>query len=284
MKTLLVAIDNSEAGQNIFKKSLVIATSLQARVVVVAVTPKYEGNMNRLFIDDVEGKFNAPFQQSLRRAEEYAVSLGLEIKTIHCYGKPSEEIARAAREIGASLLVLGCSRKYHLERMLLGRTTAEIVLGSHCDVMLVPEKADIGFRKLLVGINGSESAQLAWQRSQELAASYGGEVHALHAIDLPVERSLRYGVMQEAEGKSRALLQKLRASSELSEEKLFTIMRLQQPGKALAEYAREKDMNLIILGAIGSPSIFEMFWGSIIEKTAAMSTCPVLIAKPGLNA
>jgi len=262
---------------------MVIATSLQARLAVVAVTPEYEGNMNRLFIDDVEEKFNAPFLQSLHRTEEYATSLGLEIRTIHRYGKPSEEIPRTALEIGASLLILGCSKKYHFERMLLGRTTAEIVLGSSCDVLLVPDKADIGFKRILVGINGSDSAQLAWQRGHELAASYGGEVHALHAVDLPVERSLRYGVKQEAERKSRVLLQKFSSSAELSEEKVFMTTRLQQPEKALTEYASEKDMSLIVLGAIGSPSIFEMFWGSIIEKTAAMATCPVLIAKPGLN-
>ena len=72
VKTILAAMDNSEENSSLFKEALCLASSMRARVVVVSITPEYEGNMDRLFLDDAGTQFKEPFQKTLREAEEYA--------------------------------------------------------------------------------------------------------------------------------------------------------------------------------------------------------------------
>lgn len=146
-----------------------------AKVIVTSVTPGYEGNMNRVFIKNAEQQFEEPLKNLLNEAQEYATSLGLQMNTIHRIGKPSEEITAIAHETKADLILMGCSRRLQFERMLLGRTTIEVIINGPCDVMLIPEDAEVSFEKILVGINGSAESSEAGRRALELASCYGGK-------------------------------------------------------------------------------------------------------------
>lgn len=199
MKTILAAVDSSGKSQAIFKETLVLATSLQAKVIILSVTPEYEGNMNRFCIDDAEKELNKPFIDILKDAREYAENLGLEVTTIHKYGHAWQEILAVAWEYDASLIVMGCSKRYQFERLLLGRTASEVVNRSHCDVLFLPENSEIKFNNILVGLSESENNEKAVRRTFDIAASYGGKVHGLYSIFLPADRSLRYGVASDAE-------------------------------------------------------------------------------------
>jgi hypothetical protein len=77
VKTILAAMNNSKENRSLFKEALALASSMRARVVLVSVTPEYEGNMNRFFLNDAGRQLKAPFEEILMEAEEYATSLGL---------------------------------------------------------------------------------------------------------------------------------------------------------------------------------------------------------------
>ena len=161
MESILVAVDISRVSQSAFKQALALASSMRAKLVVVGVTPRYEGNMNRLKIADANEQLSEPFRKSLEDAASYAASLGLEIQTVHRIGEPSAEIVRVAEEEGVDLIVLGNEKRSKMEQVLLGGIRSKIVDGSPCDVMLVPEMSEIRFGKILVGINGTPAGNAA---------------------------------------------------------------------------------------------------------------------------
>lgn len=278
-KTILVAIDTAPTSKYILREALVLASSTRSQVVLTSITPQYEGNMNRFLLDDAEREFAEPFQQVLRDGEAYAHSLGVQIETVSRVGKPCQEIIAIAEEIKASLIVLGCIKRNQVERMLLGRTSAEVIANSPCDVMLIPEDAEIRFRKLLVGINGTSTGEMAVYRAIEIAESYGSKINGLYAIDLPPNRSMLYAVRQNAEQKARDSLMPFKKITQEHEIPAVTVTMFAPPEKALADYAAQHDIHLIILGAKPAPSIFDIFRESINEAITAWVHCPILVAK-----
>jgi nucleotide-binding universal stress UspA family protein len=275
--TILAAIDVSRVSQLAFKQALVLAHSMRAELFTVAVTPKYEGNMNRLSILDAERQLSSPFIQCLKDAASYAASLGMKIKTEHRVGAPSEEIVRLAEEIGASLVLLGSCHRSQMERVFLGRTAARVIAGSPCDVLLVPGGSEIHFRKILVGISGSPASLRAGERALQYGQSYSGQVHGVTAVDVPVERSLRYGVMNDA---WQTGVEAQNAFSRLADNlgvPVMTSLKEDSPYACLIRYAKAKGIDLIVLGSHGHNWINDFVLGSVVERVASLAPCPVLV-------
>lgn len=279
VKTILAAMTNSQENRSLFKEALALASSMRARVVVVSVTPEYEGNMNRFFLNDAEQQLKAPLEEVLKEADEYATSLGLSMETIHRIGKPDEQICSVAHEVNADLVLLGCTPRIQLGRMLLGRITVEVISNSPCDVLLIPEEVEFRFDKILAGIGGSSASKEAGKRAIDFAKSYGSEIHALYVTNIPTDRSLRYGVTREAEKQGWEVLKEFVAQAKEHDISVITAVRGNIPEKCLATYAQENGIHLIILGSQGNSMGLDMFCGSVVERIVSMTPCPVLVAK-----
>lgn len=277
MQTILAAVDISQASHLAFKQALVLASSMQAEVVTVAVTPKYEGNMNRLKIKDANRQLDSPFLQCLEDAAEYAASLGMKITTLHRVGQPSEEIVRVAEEVNARFVLLGSPHRSQVERVLLGRTMSKVIADSPCDVLLIPESAEIRFGRILVGVSGTPASLKAAKRALQLSRDYGSQLHGVTAVDVPVENSLRYGVMNEAWQRGVEALETFTRVAGSMEYPVVTALREERPDRCLLHYAEEKDIHLIVLGSHGHNWVNDLFLDTVIERVASHSPCPVLV-------
>lgn len=279
VKTILVAIDPSTAGTSAFRQALRLAASMQAKLVAVSVTPRYEGNMHRWKIADANEQMSQPFKNCLQEAVKTTATFGQSVRTIHRVGDPADEIVALAEEEGAGLLLMGCPKRSYVERVLLGRTTAKVIGMSPCDVLLIPENAEVNFARILVGVDGSKYSMDAGQRALDLAMSYGGEVHALTVLDIPVDRSLRYGVLDEARHKNFTALQVLAQQGESLGVPVVTELREGSPYENIVKYSEEKEIQLIVLGSYGRTALSRILMGSVVERVAALSFLPTLVVK-----
>lgn len=279
VKTLLVAIDPTPASQSALQQALRLAASMQARLVAVSVTPRYEGDMHRWKISDANEQLSQPFEQCLREAEKTAAAVGQALTTVHKMGDPSEMIINVAEEEEAGILLIGCPKRSYVERVLLGQTTAKIIGLSPCDVLMVPEGAEVGFSRILVGVDGSKYSMEAGQRALDLALSYGGEVHAITVVDVPVDRALLYGVLDEARGKGFTSLKILADQGGKLGVPMVTELREGSPYEIIDRYSEEHDIQLIVLGSYGSTAFARILVGSVVERVAALSSRPILVVK-----
>jgi len=279
VKSILVAIDPGFASQMAFRQALQLAASMQATVEAVSVTPRYEGNMHRWKLEDANDQLDLPFKNCLNNVIQCAAYLGQKVKTVHRVGEPAEVITALAEEEGMDLLLMGYPRRSYVEGVLLGRTTAKVIGMSPCDVLMIPEDAEIGFSRILVGLDGSPHSMAAGQRALELALSYGGEVHGLTVLDVPVERGLRYGVLDEARHKNFTALQILARQGKKLGVPVVTELREGSPDKHLVQYSQENNMDLIVLGSYGRTAFSRLLVGSVVERVAAISSLPTLVIK-----
>ncbi|MDR2550971.1 MAG: universal stress protein [Desulfobulbus sp.] len=277
--TILVAIDPGNASQTALHQALELALFLRAELVAVSVTPRYEGNMHRWKISNADEQLSQPFKQCLEEARRIAAASGQELRTIHTVGDPVQEIVRTAEEQQAGLLLLGYPKRTRIERVLLGRTAAKVIGGSPCDVLMVPEQAEVHFSRILVGIDGSSFSMEAGQRALGLALAFGGEVHALTVLDIPVERGFLYGVLDEARQKSFPPLQTLAGQGQRLGVRVVTEIREGSPYATIVNYSQERDIELIVLGSYGRTALGDILMGSVVERVTSLSSCPTLVVK-----
>lgn len=106
-----------------------------------------------------------------------------------------------------------------------------------------------------------------------------GEVHALNATDIATDRLLRYGVLREAEKTGWKILQKFLSQASEFDVNVITDVRGNLPESCLIDYAKEKNINLIVLGTKREYWGLDMFFGSVVERITSLAHCPILIAK-----
>lgn len=278
-KTLLAAVDQTQAGKEAYVQAMTLAASMRARLVAVSIMPRFEGNMNLLDIPDARALMLRPFEELLKEAAEAAASNGLSVKTILGEGLPSDGIVDAAESEQAGLIILGNKRRNYMESVLVGRTAAKVIGQSSCDALLIPEGTTLDFNRILVAVDGSKYSMVAAQRALDLALSYGGEVFALSVVDVPVERSLVYGVLEDARGKGLSALSRLAKQGEKLGVKVTTEIREGTPYKVITDYAEEVDAGLLALGTYGKTALRRLLMGSVVERALVLSPCPVLVVK-----
>lgn len=277
IKTILVAIVPTPTGQSTFRQAVRLAASMRAKLVAISIAPRDEGNMHRWKINDGDDEMGKAFQNCLQDAEKVAASHGQSVRTVYRIGDPCEEIVNLAEEEGAGLLIIGSPKRSFVERVLLGGMGAKIVGLSPCNVLIVPENAEVNFARILVGIDGSRHSMEAGQFALELALSYGGEVHALAVLDVPVERSLLYGVLAEAERKNSSALETVTGQGKKLGVPVVTKLGDGSPYVTIMKYSEEQHMDLIVLGSYGRTALTKFLLGSVVERVAALSPLPILV-------
>ena len=277
--TILVAVDPGDASRSAFGEALRLAQFLKARLLVVSVTPRYEGNMHRWKIANADARLNEPFITCLEEMRQIAAEAGQPVEPVHAVGNPVEEIVRLADEQQAGLVVLGYPKRSMIERVLLGRTAARVIGYSPCDVLMIPEQSTVQFNRILVGIDGSRYSMEAGERALDLAAAFGGEVHALSVLDIPLERSMLYGVVKAAEQKQFAPLQTLAERGQRLGVRVRTEIREGSPYTTIVKYSQDKEVDLIVLGSYGRTALGDILMGSVVERVASLSALPTLVVK-----
>jgi len=279
--TILLAIAPGSAGKNAVQQALRLAVFLKAELLAVSVTPGYEGNMHRWKIDNADEQLSEPFRRCLEEARQMASESGQALRTIHTVGDPVQEIIRVAEEEEASLLLVGYPKRSRIERILLGRTAAKLIGASPCDLLMLPEHTEVNFSRILVGIDGSSFSMEVGLRALELALAFGGEVHAVTALDVPVERGLHYGVLDQARKKSFPPLQTLAGQGQRLGVRVVTEILDGSPDETIIDYSAKENIELIVLGSHGRTALADVPMGGVVERVISLSPRPTLVVKKG---
>lgn len=139
----------------------------------------------------------------------------------------------------------------------------------------------ITLRRILVPTDYSATSEVAVRYAVELSKAFNASLHVLHVLDPkePFESDLAFplGLDGEAEHQARK-----RLSASLSEETAKTLSSPQfelRGGSAVSEivrYAKERDIDLIVMGTHSRGVGAHGFIGSVAEKVVRTAPCPVV--------
>ncbi|MEB3103717.1 universal stress protein [Ferviditalea candida] len=143
------------------------------------------------------------------------------------------------------------------------------------------------YSRILVAYDGSELSDKALDLALKLAEQDSRiEVHAVTVWDDRYVQTFGYydivSVEELAESRQRSteeLFGKIKGKLDAVPNKTATIALEGNPAKMLAEYAKDNDCDLIVMGSRGLSSMKELFLGSVSHNVVQQAHCPVLIAK-----
>ncbi len=142
IKNILLAIDFSDLAARILEVAREMATALNARVWIIHVA-----DPNPFFLDqDIEPMVLrqqhemeiSREQQELEAMETYFRKNGIEATACLKYGVPVPSIMAKAKEVDASLIIIGKENHGFFHKTLLGSVSEGVVEKACCPVLVVP--------------------------------------------------------------------------------------------------------------------------------------------------
>lgn len=148
----------------------------------------------------------------------------------------------------------------------------------------------IALRHILVPLDFSELSGIALKYAKALAENFKCSVHLLHVLD---EGALSYSWMvtegampKPADAREEEMLKSVRdklnkALPEAEREKFRgqLVTRSGSPFVEIIRYAREKNIDLIVMGTHGRGPVTHMLMGNVAEKVVRKAPCPVLTVR-----
>ena len=142
------------------------------------------------------------------------------------------------------------------------------------------------YRRLLVPVDFSTVSLEALANARELARTTGATLHLFHSVDDVSWRYLGYpldalaqiqtAVTDSAKDQLRELaLQEQRAGLTVES----TLVVSTRAASAIVTFARENDIDLIVMGTHGRGAMLRMMLGSVAEHVVRTAPCPVMVVR-----
>ena len=139
-------------------------------------------------------------------------------------------------------------------------------------------------QSIVVGTDGSPSAEAAVRRATELASGSGAVVNLVTAYpDVPSYRERIRSSAKRVPIDLREVAESVlgRAASELTSEgvDVQTHAREGDPAQVILDVAQEQNADLIVVGARGLTAFERFLLGSVSSKLAHHATCSLMIVR-----
>jgi nucleotide-binding universal stress UspA family protein len=196
------------------------------------------------------------------------------------YGRPSARISEIAREIDASLIVIGLVHHGVLDRLLDGDTALETIRHAARPVLLVPERWTALPTRALFAVDFSPGSMLAAQAGLRLL-SKGGTGVLVHVR--PEARAAQDIVFDGAEYEAAADQEFDKFIEALDPPPGLIEDRVQLRGKVapvLLSFAETIDADLIVTGTAGAGFVKRLLIGSVATRLIRHSTRSLFVV-PG---
>jgi nucleotide-binding universal stress UspA family protein len=148
----------------------------------------------------------------------------------------------------------------------------------------------IALKNILVATDFSEGADAALTYGRALAGQFGSRLHVLHVADtiyirtLGAEPSAVLPTLQTdvEEAASQRLAALLIDSDGSGPPTTPAVLTSSAPAFAIVDYARDNNIDLIVMGTHGRKALAHLLMGSVAERVVRMAPCPVLTVRhPG---
>ena len=287
-KKILSAIDFSTFTDTIFSYSVALCKKYDAKLFLVHVPT----DLNRLLEHnetalDVEALQQSNIRYAQERLEERVKDLPVENEIIISQGTPADIISRLASEQRCDMVITATHGKAGFKRFLLGSVTEKLIKTLHCPLLVLPLQEhdlipqagfEINLKKILVGCDFSPDSKLAFEYGLSLAQEFQAELCLSHVIKPSLYIEERQGIDQ-LRNRLKKKLDSMVPEGCRDWCTAKTALLDGEPYIALMDYAKEQDIDMIVLGIRGHTLLEKLLVGSTTDRLIRHSPFPVLAVR-----
>jgi nucleotide-binding universal stress UspA family protein len=288
IRSILAATDLSAPARRAVDRGAGLAQAASASLALVYVISGFALDNVRRWLDigsdpgqSIVDHVHASLRDvSSELTRHYGVTATEYVRT----GRTVDELARAADEVRADVIVTGTLGAGFLRGRVIGSTAERIVRKSTRPVLLVRQSPRGPYRRVLVTIDFSRGSQASLQMAAAIAPE--ASFVLLHCIE-PFERMPGLaGIDATLVERSRAAarddamqrLHALAAASRLPDGRWSATTRVgMAPWVHILSVEQEQDCDLIVIGKHGGNAVEELLLGSTTNAIASESGSDVLI-------
>lgn len=141
LKQILVPVDFSECSRKALRYALALASQFGGaiRLIHVIEAAYVMGDFGAADYAALEAELKTEAEKQLSGLAESEIGSTVPCTTTLCNGRPATEIAEAAREFEADLVVIATHGRTGLKHVLLGSVAENVVRHAPCPVLTVRE-------------------------------------------------------------------------------------------------------------------------------------------------
>jgi nucleotide-binding universal stress UspA family protein len=131
---------------------------------------------------------------------------------------------------------------------------------------------------LVVGNDFSPASGFAFDQAFRVARRIpGSQVHVLHVIAGEADAAKA----TDAAGRLRLYIEeKVNALGDFEHQSAGIHVRFGRPARELAQFARDVNADLLVVGTHAGPHLKQVVVGSVVERLLVAASCPVFVAGP----
>ena len=285
---VVLATDGTARGGAAVVAAQMIAARLDLPLEVITVlepTPIYSASPDVVIVSDVA------IDETRRHSRETAVtdyvcrfSGGATPPRVHVrFGSVTAEISRFARELSATVVVLGAAPHRRFRHVASGDRAAQVLHSARCPVLSVPPSFRDLPRTIIAAVDFGPSSVRAAEAAL-LVAGDGGTVVLTHVLP-PLVRPAALSALADTDpsAEAHALFDRVRAELEPfvpAGVKLETRLITDDAIEGILSSASHVDAELIAVGTHGPGFLSRLLLGSVAESILHDATQAVLASPP----
>ena len=270
LEKLLVCSDTSQASQGAITGALALATSCGSKITFLTVLefyPEFE-----IRAPEMVAQREIEVRKHLEACKSTAEKLGILVDTlVRRSERPYEAIIEEAEKIKPEMIILGRHGRSRFFRLMMGNVVARVIGYSPFNVLVIPTEVPLKFERILIASDGSPYSYAAWDEAVFITKRVGGE---LMAVSVARDESKI--------PTAQAIVQKLKKEAALQDLDLQTLVYQGRPYLSIIEAARDKEADLVVMGALGMTELSDFLMGSVTERVVAYGPCAVMVVKRAL--
>ena len=138
------------------------------------------------------------------------------------------------------------------------------------------------FSRILVAVDGSESAKRAFEKSVYLAKECNSRLDIIHVVldsTYGGDSAATFQLIEELKQRGKKLLEECAVYASRSGVKVQTLLQLGDHAQVIIDTANKGDYDLIIMGSRGLSPFKELLLGSVSFKVMHQAGCPVMVVR-----
>ena len=291
LRKVIVCAETSSSTSKVINHAIAISNAIGAEIHLVHV------------IDPLESPYIPfdPFEWDLRCREAEAFvnqlaqqyeSTKYKIRTSVLQGNSSDQICSCVANSFNDIAVL-CRSDTECSGHI-GQTTRRVLEMASSSVLLIPassvENVAINYRRILVPLDGSASAENTLQLARKIACEQRAELLLVHAIPEPIftgigplsdeDLELKDHILRRNERVAREYLGRLSDNIKPNGITVSTrILMGGDPRRLLKDLIMTEAVDLVVLSSHGQSGNTDVFTGDVTSHLLAYSAAPVLMIR-----
>jgi nucleotide-binding universal stress UspA family protein len=133
--------------------------------------------------------------------------------------------------------------------------------------------------RILVAVDGSPFSDLAVDQAISLGGICNSEIFVISVVDLfPEQMAVAPALVEKMSEEVRGYLDKAKQKVDETDIPCETIVRMGgKPHEFIVQEAKEKEIDLIVMGTHGKSGIKRILLGSVAQNVLGQAPCPVLV-------